>query len=64
VKPIVTTYGLVTPSTAPPKPALDLEAVGPIDVPDFGKNRAGIVFVVVLVLAVVGAIVAAAVSHG
>jgi hypothetical protein len=62
-KPILTTYGLVTPSIAP-KPALDLEAVGPIDVPDFGRSRVGTILIVLLVVGVLGAIVAAIVSHG
>jgi hypothetical protein len=63
VKPVMTTYGLVTPSVAP-KPALDLENVGPIEVPNFGKSRVGTVLVVLLVIAVVGAIIAAVASHG
>jgi hypothetical protein len=61
-KPIVTTYGLVTPSMAP-KPALDLEAVGPIEVPDFGRSRVGTILIGLLVVGVVGAIIAAIVSH-
>jgi hypothetical protein len=61
-KPIVTTYGLVIPSVAP-KPALDLEAVGPIDMPDFGRSRVGSILIGLLVVGVVGAIIAAIVSH-
>lgn len=63
-----TTYGLVvTPARPPAKSQLeiDLERVGPIDVPDFGRSRrtAGTLLVGLLLALVVAAIAATILSH-
>jgi hypothetical protein len=63
-----TSYGLVSvlPGPAPrPQIDVDLERVGPIDVPDFAGKRkfAGAIVIGVLILAVVGAIVATILSY-
>ncbi len=62
---VATSYGFVTtPSTAPrPRRDLDLSNVGPIEMPDFGTNRAGRVLVFLLLGGVVAAIIATILSH-
>lgn len=65
---ISTSYGLVSVMPSPaPRPAIEeaLEKVGPIDVPDFGGKRkwAGRIVIAILILGVVGAVVAMALSY-
>ena len=64
---IATSYGFVTTPSTPPRPRqdldLDLANVGPIEMPDFGTNRAGRVLVFLLLGGVVAAIIATILSH-
>lgn len=59
---VTTSYGLVSMAPAP-KRDLDLSNVGPIEVPDFGSNRAGRVLVLLLLGGVVAAIIATILSR-